>query len=116
MMVLRVQLGFALLMATFALSRYLPLSYAALFLAGLCLMTMFASITSLVQLNVSEEMRGRVMSVFMVAYRGGMPLGSLMVGFLAERFTPTTALLIVGGLLASTAVGVLASASPLKRL
>jgi len=116
MMVLRVQLGFAVLMATFALSRYLPLSYAALFLAGLCLMTMFASITSLVQLNVSEEMRGRVMSVFMVAFRGGMPLGSLTVGFLAERFTPTTALLIVSGLLASTAVGVLASASPLKRL
>ena len=61
-------------------------------------------------------MRGRVVSVFMMAFRGGMPLGSLTVVFLAERFTPTTALLIVSGILACTAISVLASDNALKRL
>ena len=38
----------------------------------------FAMLSSLVQLNAPNEMRGRVMSIYMVAFRGGMPLGSLM--------------------------------------
>jgi MFS family permease len=115
-LVLWVQIAFALLLATFALSRILALSYVVLFLTGACLISMFASITSLVQLGTSEEMRGRTMSIFMLAFRGGMPLGSLSVGFLAERFSPTTALLVASVLLASVAVGFLASNSGLKRL
>jgi len=115
-LVLWVQIAFALLLATFALSRVLALSYVVLFLTGACLISMFASITSLVQLGTSEEMRGRTMSIFMLAFRGGMPLGSLSVGFLAERFSPTTALLAASVLLASVAVGFLLSNSGLKRL
>ena len=38
----------------------------------------FAMLSSLVQLNAPNEMRGRVMSIYMVAFRGGMPLGSLV--------------------------------------
>jgi predicted MFS family arabinose efflux permease len=87
-----------------------------LFLTGGCLITMFASITSLVQLGTSEEMRGRTMSIFMLAFRGGMPLGSLTVGYLAERFSPPAALLVASVLLASVAVGFLLSNSGLKRL
>ena len=115
-LVLWVQIAFALLLATFALSRILALSYVVLFLTGVCLISMFASITSLVQLGTSEEMRGRTMSIFMLTFRGGMPLGSLSVGFLAERFSPTTALLAASVLLASVAVGFLLSNSGLKRL
>ena len=115
-LVLWVQIVFALLLATFALSRVLALSYVVLFLTGACLISMFASITSLVQLGTSEEMRGRTMSIFMLAFRGGMPLGSLSVGYLAEQFSPTTALLAASVLLASVAVGFLASNSGLKRL
>jgi predicted MFS family arabinose efflux permease len=115
-LVLWVQIAFAFLLATFALSRTLPLSYVVLFLTGGCLITMFASITSLVQLGTSEEMRGRTMSIFMLAFRGGMPLGSLTVGYLAERFSPPAALLVASVLLASVAVGFLLSNSGLKRL
>jgi len=115
-LVLWVQIAFALLLATFALSRILSLSYVVLFLTGMCLIAMFASITSLVQLGTSEEMRGRTMSIFMLAFRGGMPLGSLAVGFLAEQFSPPAALLAASVLLASVAVGFLLSNSGLKRL
>ena len=38
---------------------------------------------SLVQLIVPDHLRGRVMSIYMVAFRGGMPLGSLAGGYAA---------------------------------
>ena len=116
LLALRVQLAFALLLGTFALSRNLWLSYAALFLCGFCLITLFASITSLVQLGTTEAMRGRVMSIFMLAFRGGMPLGNLVTGYLAYQLSPSTALLIGSILLAATATAFLASGSGIKKL
>jgi len=113
---LRVQFLFAILVAVFALSRNLYLSYAALFFSGICLITLFSSITSLVQMNVAEELRGRVMSIFMLAFRGGMPLGNLATGFLASRSTPSIALVAASILLGATALGFLLSGSGVKRL
>ena len=113
---LRVQLIFALLLAIFSLSRNLTLSYAVLFLAGICMISLFTSITSLVQLATVEEMRGRVMSIFMVSFRGGMPLGSLVVGYLASQWSPTLALLAHSALLGSIALGFLVSKSGVKEL
>jgi hypothetical protein len=34
-------------------------------------------------------MRGRVVSIYMVAFRGGTPLGSLATGFLASQLSPS---------------------------
>jgi MFS family permease len=78
-----VQLLSAALLAAFALSHTLLLSYAVLFVAGACLIVLLSPITSLVQMNVTEALRGRVMSIFMLAFRGCMPLGSLVSGYLA---------------------------------
>jgi predicted MFS family arabinose efflux permease len=69
-----------ILMAGFALSRSLILSCILLFVAGAALVAVFAMISSLVQLIAPDEMRGRVMSVYNVAFRGGMPIGSLISG------------------------------------
>ncbi len=110
------QLVFALMLGTFALSSWLWLSYLLLFLGGVCLICLFASITSLVQLSTAEDMRGRVMSIFFLAFRGGMPLGDLLAGTLAERFSLSFALLLLALLLASVASGVLASSSGVKKL
>jgi hypothetical protein len=49
-----------------------------------------------VQLNVSNEMRGRVMSIYMVAFRGGMPLGSLAAGWIASLTSAPTVLTVNG--------------------
>jgi len=73
--------------AAFALSKNVVLSCAMLFLSGAFMMGAFAMISSLVQLITANEMRGRVMSVYNVAFRGGMPLGSLLAGLLVPRFT-----------------------------
>ena len=87
------------LMVCFSLSRILPLSLAVIFLSGGVMMGVFATVTSLVQLITPDDMRGRVMSVYNVALRGGMPVGSLVVGLLTFRFHAPAVLAVNGSLL-----------------
>ena len=86
-------------MAGFALSKSLLFSYILLFLAGVALIAVFTMIQSLVQLITGNEMRGRVMSVYNVAFRGGMPMGNLATGFLVPIFTAPVVLAVNGALL-----------------
>jgi len=78
-----VQAAYGVLIIAFALSRTLWISDILLFFTGATLMIVFSTVTSLVQLIAPNEMRGRVMSIYMLAFRGGMPLGSLVSGWLA---------------------------------
>ena len=87
------------LMLGFSLSKIFVLSAFLLFLSGGVLMGVFASISSLVQLITPNDMRGRVMSVYNVAFRGGMPFGSLAVGLLSVRFSAPAVLAVNGVLL-----------------
>jgi MFS family permease len=88
-----------ILMAGFAMSPWLWLSAVLIFLAGGVLISVFAMITSLVQLITTDDMRGRVMSVYNVAFRGGMPFGSLTTGALVPHLTAPIVLAINGVLL-----------------
>ena len=85
--------------AAFALSPSVWLSCVMLFFGGAALMGAFSMISSLVQLITSNEMRGRVMSVYNVAFRGGMPIGSLMTGWLVPRYTAPIVVAVNGVLL-----------------
>jgi predicted MFS family arabinose efflux permease len=89
-------ISLGVLMSAFGLSRSLPLSCVLLFLASASLMGVFAMISSLVQLIAPDEMRGRVMSVYNVAFRGGMPIGSLISGQLVVETSVGTVLAING--------------------
>ena len=60
------------------------------------MMAAMSTIGSLVQLITSDHMRGRVMSVYNVAFRGGMPFGSLTTGWLVPIFTAPTVLSVNG--------------------
>jgi predicted MFS family arabinose efflux permease len=71
----------------FAISKNILLSCVLLFFGGAALIVCFAMISSLVQLITSDDMRGRVMSVYNVAFRGGMPIGSLLCGELIHDFS-----------------------------
>jgi len=64
----------------FAFSRWLPLSCLLIFISGVSMMASASLMLSLVQLLVSDHMRGRVMSVYNLAFRAGIPLGSLVLG------------------------------------
>ncbi len=78
------------------------------------MMFVFSLIASLVQLLVKDEMRGRVMSIYMLSFRGGAPLGALATGFLAESYPLTTVLMIEGALLSFFAMAFLFSSSKVK--
>jgi predicted MFS family arabinose efflux permease len=62
--------------AGFAISKWLALSCALIFLAGAAVMASASLMLSLVQLIVADSMRGRVMSVYNLAFRAGIPLGA----------------------------------------
>jgi predicted MFS family arabinose efflux permease len=83
----------------FALSKKLPFSGVMLVLAGASMMAVFANVNSLVQLITTNEMRGRVMSVYNFAFRGGMPMGNLLSGWLVPIFTAPIVLGVNGMLL-----------------
>jgi len=95
-----VQALFGALIVAFALSRVWWWSCALLFLAGAALIVVFSMTASLVQLIVPDHLRGRVVSIYMVAFRGGMPLGSLAGGY-AASLTSAPHVLTVNGALVS---------------
>ena len=55
-----------------------------------------ASSNTIVQSLVTEEQRGRVMSIFTMSFTGTMPLGNLLVGFITRYTGPTITLIISG--------------------
>ena len=83
----------------FALSKSVPLSGGIIILVGAAMMAVFATVNSLVQLITTNEMRGRVMSVYNFAFRGGMPMGNLLSGWLVPMFTAPVVLGVNGLLL-----------------
>ena len=90
--------------ATFAGSRSLVLSCAMLFLGGASMIVVFATVNSLVQLITTNEMRGRVMSVYNLSFRGGMPMGNLITGRLVPVFSAPSVLAVNGLLLVALAL------------
>ncbi|MBS1859212.1 MAG: MFS transporter [Acidobacteria bacterium] len=90
--------------SAFALSQSVWFSCLALFFGGVSLIAVFALVNSLVQLITTNEMRGRVMSVYNVAFRGGMPLGNLLAGRLVELYTAPLVLAVNGVLLVGVAL------------
>jgi MFS family permease len=103
-----VQVAYGLLILAFAASHVLWLSEVLLFLTGAALMIVFSTVTSLIQLIAPNEMRGRVMSIYMVAFRGGMPLGSLVSGYFATLIGAQMVIAINGVLLVVVALYFLA--------
>lgn len=110
------QVVFGAALFAFAVSSSLPLSVALLFITGASLLGVVTTVSSLVQMNTAEHMRGRVMSIFMMAFRGGMPLGSLLAGWVAEQFTATRALAANAVVLATFGVVLLVSRNRVREL
>ncbi|MFZ2361303.1 MAG: MFS transporter [Anaerolineae bacterium] len=81
-------------MAAFAAARWLPLSLVLLVGMGWGFMVVANSSNALVQTRVPDELRGRVMSVFTLTFFGGMPLGSLLAGAMAQRIGEPITVLI----------------------
>jgi len=95
------QMIFAVLIVAFAVSRQFTLSCVLLFFAGAALSIVFTMLMATVQTVVADEMRGRVGSVYMLAFRGAIPLGNVVAGTIAARTSVTSVLAVNGVLLAA---------------
>lgn len=96
---LLVMIALGVCISAFALSRRMPWSLVALFGAGIALMIVFALNSSIVQTYVSDALRGRVMSVYNVAFRGGMPFGSVLCGILIKETSAPSIIAATGVLI-----------------
>lgn len=74
-----------LTMFLFAGTRWLPLSLLAIGGIGWTFTSLNNTTNAMVQTQVTDELRGRVMGIYTMVFFGAMPLGSLLVGFMAER-------------------------------
>ena len=81
----------------FSFSRVPLLSGVILFVGGSLLVMSTSLTTSLAQLLAPAELRGRVVSIYMVAFRGGSPLGGLASGWLVTQVGSAPKVLMFNG-------------------
>ncbi|HEB76644.1 MAG TPA: MFS transporter, partial [Nitrospirae bacterium] len=98
-------LMFPAALIVFSLSRSFPLSVVTLVASGWAAVSFLATANSSIQLSVRDGLRGRVMSVYSLVFLGMAPVGSAVIGYVADRIgTPQaltaagTACLLAGGL------------------
>lgn len=89
-------MAFGISLIAFGLATSLVFSLIFLFMVGFSIVTSVAVTNTLLQQLVTDEMRGRVMSMFILSFIGTMPIGNLLGGAVAHRFgAPMT--LVAGG-------------------
>jgi MFS family permease len=98
----------------FAASRSAPLSLLILVALGFSLMLLLAGCNTLLQTVVEDDKRGRVMSLYTMAFMGTVPLGSLMAGTMASYLGAPRAVSL-GGLACIAGAGIFAWRLPRLR-
>ncbi|WP_455382825.1 MFS transporter [Salinispira pacifica] len=75
------------MMLLFSFTRILPAAMAMLVVTGLAQIMIMNLANALVQTQIADEMRGRVMSVYSLTFLGLMPVGALISGAIADHAT-----------------------------
>src|SRR5262252_6095588 len=107
-------LAFGICLVGFSLSTKVELSLFFLFALGFGIVCSVAVTNTLLQKLVTDEMRGRVMSMFMLSFVGAMPIGNLVAGAASHRFGVQRTL-AAGGMIIALFAGTLAIRSPRLR-
>jgi MFS family permease len=97
---------FGLSIIGFALSSRLNLSLFFLFALGFALVVSVAITNTLLQKLVTDQMRGRVMSMFLLSFMGTMPVGNIIAGTASKSFGPQYTLAVGGFIVTIAATGV----------
>ena len=97
---------FGLSIVGFALSSTLTLSLIFLFGLGFALVVAVATTNTLLQKLVTDRMRGRVMSMFLLSFVGTMPIGNIIAGAASNEFGPQYTLAVGGLVVTLVATGV----------
>jgi MFS family permease len=102
---------FATFLVLLGLTPTLGVAYVLLFVVGAFSVTFRATATALLQLYADPQMRGRVISLLVLATAGTTPIGGPLIGWICEHASPRVAC-VVGGL--GTALAALACAAYLR--
>jgi MFS family permease len=92
-------------LAIFSFTTRLPLALPVLYFVGMGSMLTAASINTVIQSIVPDELRGRVASFYVMSFLGVAPIGALLSGLVAERFGPPHTLAACGVLAVCAATG-----------
>jgi len=92
---------FGICITGFAVSEHLKFSLLFLFGLGFAIVCSIAITNTLLQKLVTDQMRGRVMSMFLLSFMGTMPIGNILAGAASNHFGPQHTL-AVGGLVVTT--------------
>jgi MFS family permease len=106
--------AFGVGLVLFSFSRVLWLSLLVLPLVGAGMMVTMAATNTILQTVVEEDLRGRVMAFYTMAFLGTAPIGSLLAGVAADRIGPTNTIFF-GGLSCLAAAGWFGLRLPLLR-
>ena len=86
--------------------KVLPVSLVTLVVLGWALMAIVNITNALIQKHVPDELRGRVMSIYILVFQGSFPIGSLLVGFIAGIYgAPFT--IIVSSIVTALVFGII---------
>jgi predicted MFS family arabinose efflux permease len=112
------QLAVAMGVATIgvAVAPVLWLEWPLMALLGATAIAFAITANSTLQLNSSEQMRGRVMSLYSVVFLGSTPIGGPVAGWAAEHFGPPVTLFVGGVVAVAAGLAGLAAARSLRRV
>ena len=99
----------------FSQSENLLISFISLYLVGFALSLQVASSNTILQILSPDDKRGRIMSLFTIAFIGMTPLGNLMSGWVATRLGVVTTLTINGLICLMAAVIFYQQIQPIQR-
>jgi hypothetical protein len=107
----RCSLGLGAGMIALELATSTAVALPMLFVIGMSMMVQLAATNTMIQSIVDDKMLGRVISLYAVAFFGGMPVGALLEGTLASQIGAIHTF-AVAGVVCVTCGGMFASALP----
>jgi MFS family permease len=105
-----------LLSIAFAFSRFMVVACLLLLVHGVVLLVLHAMANTLVQVNVPDQVRGRVMSIYFLLNAGGPKVGQTVIGGLAEFLGLPVVVALSGVLSVLSALGVYFGLPSVRRL
>ncbi len=108
--------AFPVMILIFTAVRIVPASLLVLVVTGLAQIMIMNLANALVQTQIADELRGRVMSVYSLTFLGLMPLGSLFSGGIADRASAPFAVALGAGICLVTAIGLAILVPSVRRL
>jgi MFS family permease len=88
--------AFAITLAAFGLARNIPFAFVSVLLLGYMYFVVVTCLSTIIQKQLRDEQRGRVMALWIMVFGGTVPLGVLVAAPFAKSYS--TGVLLVGAI------------------